>query len=425
MSLRRAASMSMVQTVASVATSFLSVKITSVFLGPAGMGLLGQLQQFVAMTQGAVGGGLNTGLIRRTAQHSADPQARARLLGTAMRLVLAAGIPVALTVVLLSGWLARALLHDPQLQLPLLLFAGGFVVALLGTLVLGAANGMRDYKAVTMMQVGGGLSTLLLFALLCPTLGIRGGLIAGALMPAGIGLVAWLVGRTRGWWPARPLSRGFFLPEARAAVAFVPMSAVSAIAAPLVQILVRDTLARQSGMASVGLLQGVTRLSDLYVNMATGVLAMYFLPRFSELRDATSLRRELKKGLKTLIPAVAAFSLALYLLRDLIVHVVFTAQFYGMRDLFAWQMTGNALKVTGWFFGHLMVAKSNPLALAGFELAMGVFWWRAGVLLVDHNGAVGATQAYALYYAVYAVIAASVVGLILRRMPARTREAAA
>ena len=44
MSLKRAASLSLLQTAASMVTSFLSVKVTSVYLGPAGMGLLGQLQ---------------------------------------------------------------------------------------------------------------------------------------------------------------------------------------------------------------------------------------------------------------------------------------------------------------------------------------------------------------------------------------------
>jgi len=175
----------------------------------------------------------------------------------------------------------------------------------------------------------------------------------------------------------------------------------------------------------VGLLNGVVRLSDLYVNIATSVLGMYFLPRFAELRESGALKREIRKGLVTLIPAVAAASLALYLLRDWVVRLVFTAEFHAMRDLFAWQMTGNVLKVAGWFFGHLMIAKGNPLLMAGFEMLMGLFWWATGVWLVQHNGAIGATQAYALHNAVYLAVGVVAITVILRRMAARESKGAA
>jgi hypothetical protein len=56
---------------------------------------------------------------------------------------------------------------------------------------------------------------------------------------------------------------------------------------------------------------------------------------------------------------------------------------------------------------------------------MGVFWWGAGVLLVERSGAVGATQAYALYYAAYTVVAVCGTGFILRRMTWKTTQGAA
>jgi len=69
-----------------------------------------------------------------------------------------------------------------------------------------------------------------------------------------------------------------------------------------------------------------------------------------------------------------------------------------------------------------MIAKGSPIAMAGFELLMGLFWWAIRIRLVDHNGAVGATPAYALHYAVYVSVGACTVALILRRMAERERQ---
>jgi PST family polysaccharide transporter len=422
MSLKRAASLGVVQSAVSVAASFLSVKITSVYLGPAGIGLLGQLQNFMTMSMGIVASGLSTAVVRRTAQYSTDPQARATVVSTVMRLVVFGGLPAAAVIALGSSWLATELLHDGTLFLPVLLFALVYVVGLLGPLLTGTANGARDYRTVTLIQIGAALSSLLLFAALCPILGVLGGLVAAAVAPAATAAIAWLLVRRRSWWPVRPMSHGFSSAEARTALGFVPLAATSALAQPMVQILIRDSLARSSGMSAVGMLHGVVRLSDLYVNIATSVLGMYFVPRFSEVQQSTVLKREIRKGLITLVPAVAGAGLLLWLLRDLVVRLVFTAEFSGMRDLFAWQVVGNVLKVTGWFFAHLIVAKGSPIAMAGFELLMGLFWWAAGVYLVSRNGAVGATQAYALNYAIYVCVAACAVVVILRRVVARERR---
>ncbi len=65
MSLRLAATAGTAQTVVSMVLSFVSVKITSVYLGPAGLGTVGQLGYFMAMTVAILAAGPNIGLVRR------------------------------------------------------------------------------------------------------------------------------------------------------------------------------------------------------------------------------------------------------------------------------------------------------------------------------------------------------------------------
>ncbi|MEP7102111.1 MAG: O-antigen translocase [Burkholderiales bacterium] len=419
MSLRLAAKMGAVQTVVSMVLSFISIKVTSVYLGPAGLGTLGQLTYFMAMTQAILSSGVGTALVRRTAELGDDPPARERVISTILRALLVAGMTAAVVIALGSNWLARELLHDAQLTAPLLVFAGVLVFGLAATVISSCANGAKDFRTVAFVNIGGGVSAFVMIVALAPRFGVMGGLIATAALPIITWAFAWAFARRSAWWPRNAVAHGFSAPELRTAMTFVPIAIISAVGLPLLQLLIRDDVVAHSGMASVGLLQGVMRMSDMYLGVASGVFAMYFFPRFSEIRDAGELFRETRKGLLIVVPSVAAVGLIIYLFRDVIIRLIFTPEFAPMRDLFGWQVIGNTLKMVGWLLGYVLLAKANAFVFAALELVTIGVWWLVSLYFISKNGALGATQAYAATYALYSIATCIGVFLVLKRMRAR------
>ena len=136
MSLRLAATAGTAQTVVSMVLSFISVKITSVYLGPAGLGTVGQLGYFMAMTVAILAAGPNIGLVRRVAELGDDRARRDRVVSTILRALLAVGVPASLAMVLCSDWLARELLHDASLGFGFWLFAAVFLLGLVGSVIV-------------------------------------------------------------------------------------------------------------------------------------------------------------------------------------------------------------------------------------------------------------------------------------------------
>lgn len=416
MTMRLAVSMGAVQTAVSMATSFISIKITSVYLGPAGLGIVGQMNYFIGMTLGVLSSGLNTGLVRRTVEHGENQAARLLAISTVLRLLLAFGLPVALVIAGASRWLAQQLLHDSSLTTPFILFAALCVMALFSSVVSACAIGAQDYRSVATINISNAIATLLLFGSLSVFAGLEGALIAAALTPLTSLVVALGIARGKTWWPRAALSHGFSWAETRAALGFVPLAAVSAIALPLIQIVVRDNVAAHSGMADVGLLQGVMRLSDMYLGIVSGLFTMYYLPRFTAIKTAIELRRELYWGFILIVPAISIISLMIYLLRDELISMIFTKQFTAMRDLFAYQMIGNVLKMSSWLLAFVLLAKVNPWYMAMLELGTVLIWWGVSVRLIDFAGVQGAVQAYAFVYALYLAAVFAWVCLVASRM---------
>ena len=414
-SLRLAASAGALQTLATMLLSFLSIKVTSVYLGPAGIGTLGQLSYFIALTQAVLVAGVHTGLVRRIAELGDDRDARERVISTALRALLATGVPVALAIALAAEPIARELLHDARLAFALRILGAVFVLGLVATVVTACANGAKDFRTVALINVGSASASLVMIVALCPRYGLVGGLIATSALPLATAAIAWALARRHAWWPKAVLSHGFSASEIRGLTAFVPMAVITAVGLPLLQLLIRDSVVAHSGMASVGLLQGVMRISEMYLGVASGVFAMYFFPRFSEIRDADELVREMGRGLLVIVPAVALASVVIYVLRDLVIRLVFSPDFLPMRELFGWQMAGNTLKMVGWVFGYVLLAKINAFAMASLELTTLGAWWLLSELLIARHGVVGATEAYAATFAVYAIVTMALAAALVRR----------
>ena len=396
--------------------SFLNVKVTSVYLGPAGIGLLGQLQNFIGMALGVLANGVNTGVIRLTAEYGSDSGRRRRLVATIARALLTIGVPISLALLFGARWIAELLLHDGDYAPVIMLFAALYICGLLGSLLLGLSNGSKDYRTTTLINIGNVLASLALFSLLCPFYGIAGGLAAAALAPLISLAMAAFFSRGKPWFEPSALSSGFSRGDLRRVAGFIPMAAAGAVVTPLAQILVRDTVAAQAGMEAVGLLQGVWRLSDLYLGIFVSIFAMYYLPRFAEIKGAPELRREIGRGLLYIVPAVTLVSAAIYLLRDVLIAVIFTPEFLPMRDLFAWQMIGNVLRMASWLFRYVLVAKASPLLFTAIEIISGGVWVAFAYWFVPKNGAIGAVQSYVATYAFYLVVTAGLVFVITRKM---------
>ena len=181
------------------------------------------------------------------------------MISTILRTLLLVGLSAAVVIAAGSGWLARELLHDAQLTAPLLVFAGVFVFGLVATVVTSCANGAKDFRTIAFVNIGGGVSAFLMIVALAPRFGVMGGLIATAVLPLITWAFAWVLARRHAWWPRNPVAHGFSAPELRTAMTFVPIAVISAVGLPMLQLLIRDSVVAHSGMASVGLLQGVMR----------------------------------------------------------------------------------------------------------------------------------------------------------------------
>ncbi len=101
------------------------------------------------------------------------------------------------------------------------------------------------------------------------------------------------------------------------------MALITSVTMPVAYVMMRNQLAAHYSWSDVGIWQGVSSISDAYLQFITASFSVYLLPTLSRLTEKQDITREVVKALKFVLPAVAAASFTVWLLRDFAIWLLF------------------------------------------------------------------------------------------------------
>jgi O-antigen/teichoic acid export membrane protein len=405
--LKTAAIWSLAQTLVRLACSFASIKVTAVYLGPAGLALTAQLGNFISLLQATLGNGPNTAMVNLSAQaREEDPERASAVVGTALRVVTGMGLLASLLLLLLHRPVAQWLLGDegqwPTVVLLALLFPG----VLLGQMYLSLFSAQRRFQFVSGANILATVVGAVVFVGLCAAYGLQGGLIGTVVAYPLVFLAGLWLGRREAptrllahWKSARPgLAREVF--------SFYPMLLVHSIAMPLALLLVRDTMMSRFGAGDAGLWQSAVRLSDMYTMVVITTLSMYSLPTLSAARGAQEFRALLLRLVGACLGLALVAGAVLFAARELIVHIVFTPQFAPVAQLWPWQLLGDVFLLAGWPMRSALTAQRRTWAYMAVEAGIGLGLVGVTTLLAARMGPVAGNMAHAAVWSTVFVVLA-------------------
>ena len=139
----------------------------------------------------------------------------------------------------------------------------------------------------------------------------------------------------------------------------------------------------------------------MYLMVITTSLSVYYLPRLAEIKNNNEIKKEVFGVYRLIIPALIAATLVIFLLRKLIIQILFTKEFSGMQELFGFQLVGDIFKMSGWILGYLMIAKAMTRTYITMEVTSAALQVLLSILFINLYGTIGATIGYALGHLIY------------------------
>ena len=394
---------SVVNTVAGIA----KMKIAAVILGPAGLGTVSLLQQFIGTVSTVTSLGVGTSGTREVAAALAAEDAK-RLVATRRALTwgtLAVALVGASLIIGARRPLALLVMDDPLRSSELAWMSIGVALTVMAGSHRALVNGYRRIKDLALINALTGIvsaiiaavslllwreGAVVLFVLVSPlTSFLLAAGFASRLPKATHTAVSPKCAATV-WWRMAQLGVAFML---------------SAGALSVGHLVVKTLIQREIGPDGLGLFSAAWLLSQYSTSFLFAAITADFYPRISaEPVHESGFQTIVNEQTEMLLLVSAPILLAIMAVAPIALTVLYSAEFVGASRVLRWLVLGDVLKTAAHPLGFALLAASAGRSYLLARVVAVSTYAGTGLLLIGSIGLPGGAIAYLGMYCVYLAI---------------------
>ena len=395
-----------------IIAGILTSKAIAIFIGVEGMALIGNLRNLLSAVHVSSILGIYQGLVKYIAQFKENALELSKTISTAFYLGFVSTIIVSFICYYNADFINNILFSENfNYAYVIRILAIALPFYSLNMFCFSIMNGFSKYRMLLVINIIGQLLGLGITLVLIYQSNIDGALVAAVITPSLLLLMTLVAIMNQRSLASSIKLSNVSLDVLKKFVPFAVMALVSAIAIPLVSIVIRNYIIEEVGIKEAGYWEAMNRISDYYLMFIMSMMSLYFLPRFSEIESKAEFRKEVFNFYKTVVPYFAVGLILIYLLRSYIVPLVFSDEFQPTEQLFAWQLLGDFVKVISVVIAYQFLAKRMFWHFIIIEIFLVCMMYLSSIYLIDDYGVKGAVMghfvSYVLFYAVVLLLFSS------------------
>ncbi|MFI1770923.1 O-antigen translocase [Thalassobellus citreus] len=387
----------------------LTSKAIAVFIGPVGLALIGNLQNFVSSFQTISTLGFYNGLVKYVSDFKDNTLGLSKVIST----VFYVGF-ISTIIVSFFCYFNADLINDlifpsyNNYAYVIKVFAIVLPFYALNMFSFSIMNGFSKYKILIIINIIGQILSVSVALLLIYQKAIEGALISVVIAESLIFLIT-LVGIINRRSLVPLIKVNISISFLKRMSSYSLMALFTAVLLPIIAIAIRMHIIESVSYKDAGFWEAITRVSKYYLMLVSSLMALYILPRFSEIDTVKEFRKEVFSFYKTIIPVLIIGLLLIYLLRSLIVSLIFTDEFKPVEDLFLWQLLGDFVKVLSTVIAYQFLAKKMFWHYILTEAFLIIILYTTSIYFIDlfdsaKGAVIGHFVSYVMYYAIILLI---------------------
>lgn len=392
-----------ISTTISLMVRLITNKIIAVYLGTNGMFLLGQLKDFLSITNVVSSFGTTNGTIKYTAEHKDNINELKNFLSTGFKIHLYFSLLVFTFTLIFNKWLSYYLFSDYQYSNFLVVLAFSLVSISIHTFFMSILNGLKNIKLYVIINIIATILSAIVLISLVLKFKTIGALYAFAINQTLTFIVSLgLIGLYK------PFSlKHLFSPFKTNYFKKLSKFSLMALAGPICLIsatfFVRYHISTEFDKNHAGSWEGMWRISAIYLLFLTTTFKFYLLPTFSRLSN-NQLKREVFKIWLSILPIILIISLGVYLLKDIVITFLFSKEFLLINSLIVFHLLGDIIKINCWVLGNILISKAKTKAFILFQIGWSLLFIILTYIFVKVYGFVGVSIAYFVAYILHFIL---------------------
>tara|TARA_Y100001968_G_C19408096_1_gene744812 strand:+ start:691 stop:1944 length:1254 start_codon:yes stop_codon:yes gene_type:complete len=389
-----------ISTAISLLVRLISNKIVAVYLGTNGIFLLGQLKDFLRLSNVLSGFGIENGIIKYTSQFQESDEELKKILSTSFRIHLIFSLIFSILILFFSNIISEYLSLDFESKFYFLVLSISVISFSIHTLLMSIINGIKRIKLYVTINV----VSVVISAIIMITLVLKYAVI-GALYALIINQIITLAVTCILFYLYKPfkislLFSSFDFNYFKKLSSFSIMAITGPTCLIISTFIVRYYISDEFDTNFAGSWEAMWRISAIYLLFLISTFKFYLIPTFSKLNNE-DLKEEVFKIWKVVIPIIVIITVGVYLLRDIIITVLLSKEFFLINEIIFFHLLGDIIKINCWVLGNILISKADTKAFVFFQIEWSVVFVILSYFLINAYGFWGVSLAYFITYIIH------------------------
>lgn len=385
--------------------SVISQKVLAIAVGAEGLAIIGDLKSLTIIFEQFSILGTTNGLIKYIAECKANNKRLNELFSIAF---IFAGLSAILSFITLL-FFARPInnyVFGEQFNYVLIIKILAFVIPFMGLNVILYAllNGLSKYKLYSKVTITSIVLTSFTLIVLTLKWGLMGSLMAIIFNPIlqFLSFMFFLKKKIKEYLSYNRLV--FSLKFKNNLLSYGLVTLIVVISVNLTDVVIRSLIENKINIQSAGYWTAMSSISKMYMQFTAVIFPMYILPRYSQINTFKDFKIEVKEIYKRLIPLVFTGLILVFLLKNIIIKVLYTSEFYEIESFFLWQLLGDFTKLITFVLSYHFLAKKLMKYYVFIEVLSVFLFILLSNTFINYYGVKGVIIAHFVRYILYLIV---------------------
>ena len=361
-----------VHTVIKILSGIIMNKVIAVYLGPAGLAMIGQFQNFSQLVVNIATGSIHSGIVKYTAENKDDAKQLTKIWNNALYISLVLSLTMTFVIIIFHNYFSNKILFSYEYSNLIIVFSLSIILYVLNMYIISIVNGLQNIKLYTVINIIISLLSLLIISYLSIKYKMIGTLYALILTQSFVFFISLILIYKKyrlSFFRFKTLNKNIDFEIIKKLLSYGLVSFTSGVTLSIMLLSVRYIIQIDASIEYAGYWESLWKISVYFTMIGMLPASIYYLPKYASLKSIVDIKKNFIESLKFFLPLQVFGAFILFYFKLDIIKLLFTDDFLLIAPVLIFMLIGDVLRVVSYLIVNIMYSKGFMLKLIILDIS--------------------------------------------------------